>query len=188
MRVGAIQKTPSHLVGEGREGREGGRMPWTPNNDRVRQRSFVRAAKRAKVLRAEATGSERALWKLLRMLNREGAHFRRQAPIGPYVYDFADLSARLLIELDGGVHALANVALRDEAKTAWALSQSFRLLRLTNREVWSSPDATIDEVRAALPAPPSPLVGEGREGGRSAAAPHTERPPPLAPPHEGEGK
>jgi very-short-patch-repair endonuclease len=31
-----------------------------------------------------------------------GYRFRRQAPLGPYVVDFACLKARLVIEVDGG--------------------------------------------------------------------------------------
>ncbi|HLG79508.1 MAG TPA: DUF559 domain-containing protein [Bradyrhizobium sp.] len=48
--------------------------------------SIRRAA--AKRLRANATPYERILWRTLKEIPLEGSHFRRQAPIGPYVVDF----------------------------------------------------------------------------------------------------
>jgi hypothetical protein len=42
----------------------------------------------AKKLRANTTPPERLLWRALKELPMEGTHFRRQAPIGPYVVDF----------------------------------------------------------------------------------------------------
>ncbi|WFU55536.1 DUF559 domain-containing protein [Bradyrhizobium pachyrhizi] len=48
--------------------------------------SILRAA--AKKLRANTTPHERILWRALKELPMEGTHFRRQAPIGPYVVDF----------------------------------------------------------------------------------------------------
>ena len=59
----------------------------------------------AKKLRANTTPHERILWRALKELPTEGTHFRRQAPIGPYVVDFFCPAKRLIVELDGGVHA-----------------------------------------------------------------------------------
>jgi very-short-patch-repair endonuclease len=42
----------------------------------------------AKKLRANTTPHERILWRALKELPTEGTHFRRQAPIGPYIVDF----------------------------------------------------------------------------------------------------
>jgi hypothetical protein len=42
----------------------------------------------AKRLRANSTPHERVLWRALKELPVDGTHFRRQAPIGPYVVDF----------------------------------------------------------------------------------------------------
>src|SRR5262245_30980989 len=56
--------------------------------------SIRRAA--AKRLRANTTPHERTLWRALKELPIEGTHFRRQAPIGPYVVDFFCPARRLL--------------------------------------------------------------------------------------------
>ena len=63
--------------------------------------SIRRAA--AKKLRANTTPHERVLWRALRELPVEGTHFRRQAPIGPYVVDFFCPAKRLIIELTVGI-------------------------------------------------------------------------------------
>jgi very-short-patch-repair endonuclease len=60
---------------------------------------------RARVLRKNATDAERRLWRYLRDRQLDGFRFRRQVPLGRYVADFACLSARLVVELDGSQHA-----------------------------------------------------------------------------------
>jgi very-short-patch-repair endonuclease len=59
----------------------------------------------------------------------------------------------MLIEIDGGVHRLQAVAERDAEKTLLAAREGFRLLRLTNQEIWGSEDAGLSKVRAFLYAP-----------------------------------
>jgi very-short-patch-repair endonuclease len=46
------------------------------------------------------------LWKNLRAKQLEGFKFRRQQPIGNYIVDFVCFENGLIIELDGGQHAL----------------------------------------------------------------------------------
>lgn len=62
------------------------------------------SVERAKTLRL-MTDAERRLWYRLRGHRFQGNKFKRQVPVGPYVVDFASLSARLIIEVDGGQHA-----------------------------------------------------------------------------------
>lgn len=113
-----------------------------------RQRDFPKANTRAKRLRRKLTPAERRLWSMLQKI--EGRHFRNQAPIGPHVFDFAELGARLLIEVDGGIHDLAYVKHRDEAKEAWAISEGFRVLRIPNAYVFGTGDPAMQLVMAAL--------------------------------------
>jgi very-short-patch-repair endonuclease len=121
---------------------------WKPALGQTRQKDLPRTAARAKRMRLEQTPSEARLWKMLRQLNADGAHFRRQAAVDTYVYDFGDYSARLLIELDGVAHRLEGAALLDAKKNAHAAAQGFRLLRLTNQDVWGRPDWVMRQVRA----------------------------------------
>ena len=86
---------------------------------------------RARELRQNMTDAERALWRELRQ-GALGAKFRRQAPVGKYIVDFACLEARLIVEVDGGQHAESR---GDEERDRWLASQGFRVLRFWNNDV-----------------------------------------------------
>jgi very-short-patch-repair endonuclease len=60
----------------------------------------------ARALRKRLTPHAVRIWTKLRELKKLGFHFRRQAPIGRYIVDFASFGARIAIEVDGGQHNL----------------------------------------------------------------------------------
>ncbi len=121
---------------------------------------------RARKLRAEMTPQERKVWAKLRELNRMlGLHFRRQAPIGPFIADFADLGRRVVIEIDGGGHG----GERDQRRDEWLAAQGFQVLRFWNPEVSGNIEGAMQLVLDAVgpfdeapPPHPSPTVGGGR--------------------------
>src|SRR5437660_9187294 len=76
---------------------------------------------RARDLRNDMSGTERRVWYRLRRRQLAGFKFRRQLPIGPYFADFACLSARLVVEIDGEFHNEVS----DLRKTAYLESQGF---------------------------------------------------------------
>ena len=108
----------------------------------------------ARRLRANPTEAERRLWALLRRRQLEGLRFRRQAPIGPYIVDFVCYSEKLVIEVDGGQHAVQ--VDRDTARTRWLESQGFRVLRFWNNDVLGNSEAVFESIRQALPNTPPP--------------------------------
>src|SRR4051812_29332143 len=59
---------------------------------------------RAKQLRQTMTRAETLLWRYLKANRIDGLGFRRQLPIRNYIADFACLSAKLIVELDGESH------------------------------------------------------------------------------------
>ena len=121
-----------------------------------------RAAKR---LRRDATFVERELWKALRHL--DGVHFRRQAPIGPYVVDFVCHRSRLVVEVDGGVHEMDVVARRDAERDEWFAGRGYRVLRIKNAEVIANIDAVVRIIRAKVGADtPTPDPFPQGEGGK----------------------
>src|SRR5215472_4254340 len=103
---------------------------------------------RPRQLRREMTEAERALWWRVRHRQLNGHRFRRQAPIGAYVVDFACLEARIVIELDGGQHFDDSV--RDERRTAWLEERGYRVLRFWNNEVLSQTGDVLDLIIRAL--------------------------------------
>ena len=149
----------------GRRGRAKLGQGWAPEFGQDRQKDHVRTKLRAARLRKEMTPSEKELWKLLRAI--EGQTFRRQPAIGDYVFDFACYGARLLIEIDGSIHERADVQANDKAKTIYAATQGFSVLRLQNNDVWDRPAWVVAEVRARLAAPHPPAPSPQGRGGES---------------------
>ncbi|NDK51842.1 endonuclease domain-containing protein [Rhizobium laguerreae] len=94
----------------------------------------------AKRLRRELTKAEAAMWDMLRDLRPYGARFRRETPIGPYIADFAWLSARLIGEVDGDSHETADGRRHDLARDAFLRNESFKVLRFDNAQVLDGPD------------------------------------------------
>src|ERR1700716_3343740 len=92
--------------------------------------SIRRAA--ANKLRANTTPHERTLWRALKELPVDGTHFRRQAPIGPYVVDFFCPAKHLIIELDGGHHNEDDTAKRDRERQVWVEREGYRVIRFWN--------------------------------------------------------
>ena len=88
---------------------------------------------RAKELRRHATESERVLWSRLRARRAGGFKFRRQHPMGNFIADFACLSERLIIEVDGPGHSKRGG--EDAARDSWFQAQGFRVLRFSDEEV-----------------------------------------------------
>ncbi len=99
------------------------------------------------------TEAEKRLWWHLERVPLANTHFRKQAPIGPYVADFVCHRAGLIIEVDGSQHGLEHGARSDAARTAWLSSQGYRVLRFWNHEVLSQIDVVLDTIHAALYTP-----------------------------------
>src|SRR6185503_2921307 len=100
----------------------------------------------AKRLRANTTPHERILWRALKELPIEGTHFRRQAPIGPYVVDFFCPAKRLIIELDGGHHNDDETAGRDNKRQAWLEQEGYRVIRFWNSDVIGDLNAVMERI------------------------------------------
>lgn len=109
---------------------------------------------RARALRADMTDAERRLWSMLRH-RQLGPRFRRQAPIGPYIADFACFDPRLIIELDGSQHLDQLAA--DTQRDAWLRTQGFTVLRFWNNDLLQNPDSIRDQILSSIPPqrPPS---------------------------------
>ena len=106
------------------------------------------AIERARALRARPTDAERKLWTILRYRQMDGHRFRRQAPIGRYIADFVCFERKLVVEVDGGQHALQ--VQRDSARTAWLHAQGYRVLRFWNNDVLENVDGVGVAIRQTL--------------------------------------
>ena len=138
-----------------------------------RTRVSFEMRQKGRALRVHATKGENLLWYELRDFKSSGIKFRRQAPIGPYIADFAAVEALLIVELDGGQHAMRINS--DEKRTAWLKGHGYRVFRFWNNDVLANPEGVVAVIQGFLRGgdrpspthcfamgPPSPASKRGR--------------------------
>ncbi|MFH2141903.1 MAG: DUF559 domain-containing protein [Bacteroidota bacterium] len=105
---------------------------------------------KAAELRANETGAERKLWQYLKGNKFEGYKFRRQHPIDIFIVDFYCHKARLVIEIDGGIHKLAEVKEHDEGREFELKELGLSIMRFTNTEVEKNIMEVLKKIRLNL--------------------------------------
>ncbi len=104
----------------------------------------------ARKLRTNTTPHERILWRALKEFPIEGTHFRRQAPIGPYIVDFFCPAKHLVIELDGGHHNEDETARDDLKRQLWLEREGYRVIRFWNSEITHELTAVLERIYIEL--------------------------------------
>jgi len=154
-----VNLKPSPLWGKGRV-RD---LKPSPLRGEGRVRGTVQEKPRryARHLRREQTDAKRTLWWRLRDRQLSGAKFRRQHPVGPFITDFCCPEVKLIIELDGGQHAVQREA--DAQRTAFLEAHGYRVLRFWDNEVLANICGVLERIAEALTHPhPNPLPGRER--------------------------
>ncbi|WP_292078450.1 endonuclease domain-containing protein [Mesorhizobium sp.] len=89
----------------------------------------------ARKMRKQMTDAELKLWNEVRANRLMGLSFRRQMPIAGYIVDFACPDKKLIVEIDGSQHALAEVSASDAVRTAELEALGWTILRFWNDDV-----------------------------------------------------
>lgn len=113
------------------------------NHGQHRHMAISERTRRARALRRQMTEAERRLWHALRDTPLPWK-LRRQHPVGPHIADFAVPARKLVIEIDGGQHALNRDA--DAARSAVLAEYGYRVVRFWNDQVMDE----LDEVMAQI--------------------------------------
>jgi very-short-patch-repair endonuclease len=124
--------------------------------------TLVMANERARHLRRNRTLAERRLWWKLRELKQVGFKFRQQVPIDHFIVDFACLSKRVIVEVDGGTHSTDPELARDARRERYLRDQGFHVVRVWNSDVRQNIHGVMDTIVGALETPtpvPSPQGG-----------------------------
>jgi very-short-patch-repair endonuclease len=116
---------------------------------------------RSRELRNNPTPAECRLWQHIRNRQLSGIRFNREVPIGPFICDFAARTAKLIIELDGGQHAVRTA--EDERRTRFLASRGYRVLRFWNSDVLENVEGVLQVIEEVLNDRPSP--GPSRKAG-----------------------
>ncbi len=116
-------------------------------------------------LRHEATPAEEKLWQILRDRQLHGYKFRRQHAISRFVADFYCARARLIIEIDGPIHAFQTE--EDLERQSILEEMGFQVIRFTNDQVLMHPNRVLAQIIEHLestspPRSPSPETKEHR--------------------------
>jgi very-short-patch-repair endonuclease len=114
----------------------------------------------ARELRQRQTPAEVRLWEALRDRRLDNLKFRRQVAIEntAYVADFLCYEARLVVELDGGVHEgqQTDDAIRQENIEA----QGYHVLRFKNEQIFNDLETVLTVIAATAHALKAPLPDE----------------------------
>ena len=105
---------------------------------------------RARGMRKGQSRAERALWAMLRNRQTLGVKFRRQHSILHYIADFACIDAKLVVEVDGKSHDVAEQSDYDAERDAKLAAEGWRTLRIRDDEVLTDPKAVAARIIAAL--------------------------------------
>jgi very-short-patch-repair endonuclease len=133
-------------------------LPLKGGGKRVGVKGLTDIARR---LRKHSTDTERHLWRYLRDKQIEGFKFRRQQVVGKYVVDFVNLEKKVVVELDGGQHALDP---GDKIRDEWLRTGGYKVLRFWDNQVFSNLEGVLETIRDVLLAShPNPLP-QGERG------------------------
>jgi len=111
------------------------------------------------------TRAEIIVWARLKRLRSDGYRFRRQHPIDDFIVDFANVEHQLAIEIDGATHSEPAEVKYDENRTRKLEALGWSVLRVSNTDVYESPESVVSAILSVLPPPsaartPPPQAGE----------------------------
>jgi very-short-patch-repair endonuclease len=108
-------------------------------------------------MRRELTAPERRLWYALRAKRLDGAKFRRQVVIGPYIADFAcRLPKMVIVEVDGETHGERGTY--DRERSIYLNERGYEVMRFTNSDVMTNLDGVLLTIQRVLQCPPLPTL------------------------------
>lgn len=108
----------------------------------------------AQLLRDNPTPAEKILWEKLRQ-NQLGEKFRRQHPIKEFIVDFYCHKLKLIIEVDGSIHNIPEVADLDTGREYELNELGLKIIRFSNEDIFNNLTDVIQKVKYEL-SPPTP--------------------------------
>ncbi len=112
----------------------------------------------AEVLRRNMTPAETLLWEYLKN-SQLGVKFRRQHPIGIYIADFYCHKHKLIIELDGSIHNVPDVAANDIERQLYLEANGIKFLRFKNEQIFNQLEEVLTTITNELIS--TPFRGRG---------------------------
>ena len=119
-----------------------------PQHNKKEYRHNLRKRKEMRqTLRTHGTSAEAMMWKMLKGKQMEGAKFRRQFNIEPYILDFYCPEYRICIELDGDGHYSADGYEHDQKRNTYLYEKyGITTLRYENKDVFQFPETICKQI------------------------------------------
>jgi len=117
---------------------------------------------KASSLRRKLTPAEVILWHSIKNKRLHGLKFRRQHPVLRFIADFYCHEARLVVEVDGGVHDEIENSEHDEGRTYELNNFGIDIIRFNNDEIIYNLNVVLDKIyleamnRISSTSPPTP--------------------------------
>jgi len=105
---------------------------------------------RAREMRKALTPPEARLWSALKKLRAEGYMIRRQAPVLGYFLDFACVSRKVCIEVDGQHHDFPDQIRHDRRRDERLAVDGWFTLRLRAIDIRDNLDGVMHQIRLTL--------------------------------------
>ena len=103
----------------------------------------------AEYLRKNMTHEEKIVWAYLSN-NQMGFKFRRQHPVWMYIADFYCHELKLIIEIDGSIHTIADVKANDLIREKDLTDFGITILRFTNEAVRHEMDTVTKNITESI--------------------------------------
>ena len=104
----------------------------------------------SKALRKTQTDAEEIVWQSLRNRKILDFKFRRQHPLDRYIADFYCHEAKLVIEIDGGIHNRTENMEYDEGRNYALAEIGITVMRFTNAEIKENLEKVLGEITGYL--------------------------------------
>jgi very-short-patch-repair endonuclease len=135
----------------------------------------------ARQLRHADTLTEKLAWKLLRDRQVVRYKFRRQHPIGTTIVDFCCLPLRLVVELDGSIHAQPSNVPRGANRQRYLEGLGYRVARFSNGTVLKAPGEFMSKVKELIAELEDLRISELKKHGQSIKPENSPSPPAPLP-------
>ena len=114
----------------------------------MQRRSYVLELQKRN--RQNPTSAEAILWQELRGSKLEGVRFLRQKAFGRYIADFYCAEAKLVIELDGGIHNTPDAQAYDAVRTLDLEARGLKVIRFQNEMVVDNLQTVLEMIGALV--------------------------------------
>ena len=102
----------------------------------------------ARILRKNMTRPELLLWEMLRRKQILGVRFRRQHPVFMFIADFYCHQAKLVVEVDGGIHL--KTLEYDDGRAAEMEKFGIKTIRFSNEEVENYINKVVERIKTEV--------------------------------------